>query len=175
MAATSSVGETRYEEELAVLVSSRPPPFCCPPRRGRNLGRGLPEVVAVNLRLDRPGARPGSMPGAGAADTNVRRRVQRETRPFFADLGPPQTFALRADEILGNERQTVWRIWASAASVASACSSISRADHAAGLRDPSPQLDRPPSRAIERDPVEKYEPVNCPTFWRKHPPQLRWG
>ena len=28
---------------------------------------------------------------------------------FFADLDPPQTFALRADEILGNERQTVWR------------------------------------------------------------------
>jgi hypothetical protein len=25
----------------------------------------------------------------------------------FADLDPPQTFALRADEILGNERQTV--------------------------------------------------------------------
>ena len=33
---------------------------------------------------------------------------------FFADLDPPQTFALRADEILGNERQTV-EIWASAA------------------------------------------------------------
>jgi hypothetical protein len=28
---------------------------------------------------------------------------------FFADLDPPQTFALRADEILGNERQKVWR------------------------------------------------------------------
>jgi hypothetical protein len=27
----------------------------------------------------------------------------------FADLDPPQTFALRADEILRNERQTVWR------------------------------------------------------------------
>jgi hypothetical protein len=24
---------------------------------------------------------------------------------IFADLDPPQTFALRADEILGNERQ----------------------------------------------------------------------
>jgi hypothetical protein len=41
-------------------------------------------------------------------------------------------------------------IWASAASVASACNSISGADHAAGLRDPTPHLDRPPSRAIER-------------------------
>jgi hypothetical protein len=30
-------------------------------------------------------------------------------RGLFADLDPPQTFALRADEILGNERQTVWR------------------------------------------------------------------
>jgi hypothetical protein len=28
---------------------------------------------------------------------------------FFADLDPPQTFALRVDEILGNERQMVWR------------------------------------------------------------------
>jgi hypothetical protein len=27
---------------------------------------------------------------------------------FFADFDPPQTFVLRADEILGNERQTVW-------------------------------------------------------------------
>src|SRR2546422_6947888 len=27
----------------------------------------------------------------------------------LADLDPPQTFALRAVEILGNERQTVWR------------------------------------------------------------------
>jgi hypothetical protein len=27
----------------------------------------------------------------------------------FANFDPPQTFALRADEILGNERQTVWR------------------------------------------------------------------
>ena len=33
---------------------------------------------------------------------------------FFADFDPPQTFVLRADEILGNERQTVWssgRAW----------------------------------------------------------------
>jgi hypothetical protein len=28
----------------------------------------------------------------------------------LADFDPPQTFALRADEISGNERQTVWRI-----------------------------------------------------------------
>jgi hypothetical protein len=34
---------------------------------------------------------------------------QRQDAAFFADLDPPQTFALRADEILGNERQTVWR------------------------------------------------------------------
>src|SRR5919197_1383541 len=38
---------------------------------------------------------------------------------FFADLDPPQTFALRADEVLGNERQTV-EIWVSDASEASA-------------------------------------------------------
>src|SRR5919197_5138991 len=157
MAATSSVGETRYEEELAVLVSSRPPPFCCPPRRGRNLGRGLPEVVAVNLRLDRPGARPGSMPGAGAADTNVRRRVQRETRPFFADLGPPQTFALRADEILGNERQTV-EIWASAAG------------RCIGPRDPHPYMPKAPSRAIEREGIELGR-----RQLQEHPSQRRCG
>jgi hypothetical protein len=30
-------------------------------------------------------------------------------RSLFGDLDLPQTFALRADEILGNERQTVWR------------------------------------------------------------------
>jgi hypothetical protein len=46
---------------------------------------------------------------------------------IFADFDPPQTFALRADEILGNERQTV-EIWASAASEGNACNSISRAD-----------------------------------------------
>ena len=28
---------------------------------------------------------------------------------IFADLDPPQSFALRADEILGNEWQMVWR------------------------------------------------------------------
>ena len=33
----------------------------------------------------------------------------RKGRGLFADFDPPQTFALRADEILGNERQTVWR------------------------------------------------------------------
>jgi hypothetical protein len=27
---------------------------------------------------------------------------------IFADLDPPQTFALTADEILGNEWQMVW-------------------------------------------------------------------
>lgn len=32
-----------------------------------------------------------------------------EDAAFFTDLDPPQTFVLRADEILGNERQTVWR------------------------------------------------------------------
>ena len=37
-------------------------------------------------------------------------------RPFFADLDPPQTFALRADKILGNERQIVWRWRASVVS-----------------------------------------------------------
>jgi hypothetical protein len=41
--------------------------------------------------------------------TKISTVRHRETRPFFADLDPPQTFALRADEILGNERQTVWR------------------------------------------------------------------
>src|SRR5919198_1040681 len=49
---------------------------------------------------------------------------------IFADFDPPQTFALRADEILGNERQTV-EMRASAAGVASACNSISHPDHAA--------------------------------------------
>jgi len=37
--------------------------------------------------------------------------------PLFADLDPPQTFALRADEILGAADGV--KIWASAASVAS--------------------------------------------------------
>jgi hypothetical protein len=32
----------------------------------------------------------------------------RDLRPF-ADLDPPQTFALKSDEILGNERQMVWK------------------------------------------------------------------
>jgi NAD(P)-dependent dehydrogenase (short-subunit alcohol dehydrogenase family) len=50
---------------------------------------------------------------------------------LFADFDPPQTFALRADKILGNERQIVWRWRASVASVASACNSILRADRAA--------------------------------------------
>jgi hypothetical protein len=34
---------------------------------------------------------------------------QDRRRDLFADLDPPQTFALRADAILGNERQIVWR------------------------------------------------------------------
>ena len=41
-----------------------------------------------------------------------------------------------------------------AASVASACDSISRADP--GRATPARTCPRPPSRAIERDPVEKY-------------------
>jgi hypothetical protein len=62
-----------------------------------------------------------------------------ETSPWlFADLDPPQTFVLRADEILGNERQTVWRS-------DSACNSISRADHAAGLCDPAGLRDPTPT------------------------------
>jgi hypothetical protein len=36
-------------------------------------------------------------------------RLEWGRRSLFGDLDPPQTFALRADEILGNERQTVWR------------------------------------------------------------------
>ena len=69
---------------------------------------------------------------------------------IFDDFDQSQTFALRPDEILGNERQMVVRRFrASAASKASACNSILRADHAAGLRDPTLHLDRPPSRAIE--------------------------
>jgi hypothetical protein len=59
---------------------------------------------------------------------------------IFADLGPPQTFALRADEILGNERQTVW----SAATVASACNSISPGDHAAYAANMPGRAARPP-------------------------------
>ena len=66
---------------------------------------------------------------------------------IFADLGPPQTFALRADEILGNERQTVW----SAATVASACNSISPGDTLhmlqtcrVGPRDPRPYMPKAP-------------------------------
>src|SRR5215472_8811607 len=65
----------------------------------------------------------------------------------FANFDPPQTFALSADEILGNERQMVCvEIWASAASVASTCNSISRADHAAlGRATAALTCPRPPS------------------------------
>ena len=38
-------------------------------------------------------------------------------------------------------------IWSRATSKASACNSISRADHAGGLRDPTPTWTDPPSRA----------------------------
>src|ERR671930_180020 len=83
---------------------------------------------------------------------------------IFADFDPPQTFALRADETLGNERQTV-EIWASAAGEASACNSISHADHAAsGRATPTRTCPGPPSRAIERDP--RAHPVDedlCPS------------
>ena len=44
----------------------------------------------------------------GRCDAAATRPVSRR-RGLFADLDPPQTFVLRADEILGNERQTVWR------------------------------------------------------------------
>ena len=74
---------------------------------------------------------------------------------IFADLGPPQTFALRADEILGNERQTVW----SAATVASACNSISPCGprcicckHAgSGCVTLTPTWPRPPVSRVEWD------------------------
>ena len=43
-------------------------------------------------------------------------------------------------------------IWASAASVASVCNSISRADHAApGRATPAPTWPRPPVSRVERD------------------------
>jgi hypothetical protein len=70
-------------------------------------------------------------------------RFTRRTRLsiIFADLDRPQTFALRADEILGNERQTV-EIRASAASVASTWRSClvhfsRRNSHPSGLSAPS--------------------------------------
>jgi hypothetical protein len=51
-----------------------------------------------------------TMPGwskyAELKQTGLSRAIEMR---IFADLDPPQTFALRADEILGNERQTVWR------------------------------------------------------------------
>jgi hypothetical protein len=39
--------------------------------------------------------------------------------PLFADLDPPQNFALRSDESSANERQIVWR--SSLKSVSSFC------------------------------------------------------
>ena len=45
----------------------------------------------------------------GRAHSHVRPRVTKGRRGFFADLDLPQAFALRADEILGNERQMAWR------------------------------------------------------------------
>jgi hypothetical protein len=37
----------------------------------------------------------------------MQRSLTKGRRGFFADLDLPQAFTLRADEILGNERQTV--------------------------------------------------------------------
>jgi hypothetical protein len=49
----------------------------------------------------------------GASRFALSRRANQLPSPskgtIFADLDPPQPFALRADEILGNERQTGWR------------------------------------------------------------------
>src|SRR5437870_5187155 len=42
-------------------------------------------------------------------DYDGRENKLRKSMAFFADFDPPQIFALRADEILGNERQMVWR------------------------------------------------------------------
>src|SRR5262249_57228002 len=47
----------------------------------------------------RLGRRKGSRSRAGCATPNED----------FANFDPPQTFALGADEIFGNERQMVWR------------------------------------------------------------------
>src|SRR5256885_1537328 len=59
--------------------------------------------MQTTLRLD---ARPPPLHAQGPRLTPSKIR-KGETWPFFADLDPPQTFALRADEILENERQTV--------------------------------------------------------------------
>ena len=71
-------------------------------------------------------------------------------RGFFADLDLPQTFALRADEILGNERQTVWRSGRSAASKAAPATRSRVRTTLQGCATLPPTWTGPPSRAIER-------------------------
>ena len=80
-------------------------------------------------------------------------RMRMERVSFFADFDPPQTLVLRADEILGRAADGV-EFWASAASVATTCDSISRADHAApDARPPPVHGQGPPSRSSNGTPV----------------------
>src|SRR6266536_714037 len=71
--------------------------------------------VLLRLKRNTPGRLPFERPHACPSQRvhSTRRpivafpRYLRSRMRLFADLDPPQPFALRADEILGNERQTV--------------------------------------------------------------------
>src|SRR5262249_166621 len=86
-------------------------------------------------------------------------------RGLFDDLDPPQTFALRADEILGNERRRCGDL---GERCKRACNSISGADHAAGCAYPHRRclfddLDPPQTFALRADEILGNERQ---TVWR---------
>jgi hypothetical protein len=87
---------------------------------------------------------------------NQRGAIERD---LFANFDPPQTFALRADEILGNERQTVWRSGrALQAKPARAHTCVCKAAPSC-CATPTPTMDRPPSQ-----PASECEQKT----WRNH-------
>ena len=94
----------------------------------------------------------------------------------FADFDPPQTFALRADEILGNERQTGGdlgrALQGSQQRVTRSSRMCRRLAHGkaaeVGLRDPYPTWPTPLSRASQ---IARTQ-VDRPPTWTRPP---TWG
>jgi hypothetical protein len=121
-------------------------------------------LVHVRSRLECKAAAAGLRTPTPHMDKPPAWRVARQLRgaierDLFANFDPPQTFALRADEILGNERQTVWRSGrALQAKPARAHTCVCKAAPSC-CATPTPTMDRPPSQ-----PASECEQKT----WRNH-------
>jgi hypothetical protein len=105
--------------------------------------------------------------GQGARDPRTHKAKAVPSKgTIFADFDPPQTFALRADEILGNERQTVWR-----SGRALQAKQHLQLDLACGPRcraaRPYPQLGQTPISRHRKGPAKRPDPP--PKGYRNFP------